>query len=149
MRTGDRGESLLELLVAVAILGTAVVAVLGGLATGIRMSGLHREQATAGVAVRAYAEAIQNSIASNGYVSCAGESAYAAPAGYTAPTGYTASVVAQSMRYWSGTAWQTTCTTDQGLQQLTIQVASPQQGAAERLVVTVRRPCGPTEAVCV
>ena len=43
----DRGESLIELLVAVVILGTAVVAVVGGLGTALMMSTLQRKQAEA------------------------------------------------------------------------------------------------------
>ena len=46
-RRGDeRGESLLELLVAVVIMGVTVAAVVGALAVAARTSDIHRKQAT-------------------------------------------------------------------------------------------------------
>jgi hypothetical protein len=50
--------------------------------------------------------------------------------------------VTGSMRYWSGSAWQSSCTTDLGLQQLTVQVASDDGRATERVDVVLRKPCG-------
>jgi type II secretory pathway pseudopilin PulG len=141
----DRGESLLELLIALAIMSIAVVAVVGGLLASIAASDIHRKQSTAGAAVRDYAENVEKYVAGTGYTSCAAPAAYAAgTVGYTGiPTGFTASAVA--VRYWSGTAWTTgSCTgpTDSGLQELTIQVASTDTRASERLVLVLRKPCG-------
>jgi hypothetical protein len=48
----DRGETLLEVLIAVVIIGVAIVAIIGGLVTSVLMSDVHRKQATAGSAVR-------------------------------------------------------------------------------------------------
>jgi type II secretory pathway pseudopilin PulG len=146
----DRGESLIEILVATAIMGVALVAVLGSVGVGILMSDVHRKQATAGASVRAYAEQMQAWVATGGYQTCGSDTGYdvwdeyTAWGGYTAPTGYTRSVVPGSVRYWDGTTW-TTCDTahpDQGLQQLTLQVASTDDRASERLVVTLRKRCG-------
>jgi hypothetical protein len=141
----DRGETLLELLIALTILGVAVVAVVGGLSAGIMLSDVHRKQATAGVAVRDYAEAIVKTTAAiGGYVDCATVTTYQSPSGFSVPTGFTPSVVAGSMRYWNGTAWQASCpgTGDTGLQRLTLQVASVDGRATERLDLVVRKPCG-------
>jgi type II secretory pathway pseudopilin PulG len=44
---GDRGESLLELIVAILILGTCVVAIGTGIALSIKISDVHRGQAIA------------------------------------------------------------------------------------------------------
>ncbi|MDQ1740524.1 MAG: hypothetical protein QOE53_2176, partial [Pseudonocardiales bacterium] len=55
----DRGETLLELLIALAIMSIAVVAIVGGLVAGIAMSDIHRKQSTAGAAVRDYAENVE------------------------------------------------------------------------------------------
>jgi len=144
----DRGESLLEVLIAVTIMGLAIVAIVGGLVTVVLISGIHRQQATAGATVRDYGEAIESAVAGGGYVACATAASYASPAGFGTPSGYARSVVAGSLRYWSGGAWQTGCTTDTGLQQLTIQVASDDGRATERLVVVLRKPCRLLDSPC-
>jgi hypothetical protein len=148
----DRGETLIELLTTVILMGIAVVAIVGGIGTSILMSDIHRKQATAGTNVRNYAEAIQSMLPSGGYVACATTGAYASPSGFSVPSGYTKSVVAGSMKYWNGSSWQTTCATDQGLQQLTVQVASVDGRASERVVVILRKPCqppvDPTDPIC-
>ena len=140
----DRGESLLELLIALAIMSIAVVAVVGGLLTSIVASDIHRKQSTAGAAVRDYAENVEKYVAGTGYTTCASPSSYGpGTVGYTGvPTGFAASAVA--VRYWTGTGWNGACTgpTDFGLQELTIQVASSDTRASERLVLVLRKPCG-------
>jgi type II secretory pathway pseudopilin PulG len=139
----DRGETLLELLIALTIMSIAVVAVVGGLLSGVAVSDIHRKQSTAGAAVRDYAENVEKYVAGTGYTSCAAPAAYSPVAvGYSAavPPGYTASAVA--VRYWSGTAWVASPCADVGLQELTIQVASSDTRATERLVVVLRKPCG-------
>jgi type II secretory pathway pseudopilin PulG len=138
--TDDRGESLLELLIAVVIMGIAVVAIVGGLSAATLVSDQHRKEATAGSYARDYAEAVQ----SMSYTDCATPASYPVPAGLV-PAGYSASV--QSVQYWpiSGTNWQTTCPSnpDKGLQRLTVQVASSDGRAAERVTLVLRKPCGP------
>lgn len=145
---GDRGETLIEVLVAVAIMSVAVVAVVGGLVTCVLVTDIHRKQAVAGGAVRDYAEAIENTVAAGGYVACASTTSYASPTGFAAPAGYTRSVVAGSLRYFSGGAWQAGCGTDTGLQRLTLQVASDDGRAREQLMVVLRRPCRVSDAPC-
>ncbi|MEO6501218.1 MAG: type II secretion system protein, partial [Jatrophihabitantaceae bacterium] len=118
----DRGETLLELLIGLTIMAVAVVAVIGGLVASIAVSDVHRKQATAGAAVRDYAENVEKFVAGAGYTACASPSSYSpGTVGYTTvPSGYTASAV--TVRYWSGTAWTSACA-DVGLQELTVQVA--------------------------
>ena len=139
----DRGETLLELLVALAIMSVAVVAVVGGLYTSVLMSDIHRKQATAGMAVRDYGETITQVVNGGGYpaTACA-----ALTTSFTAPAGYTATVLSE--RYWDGSAWRSSCGPDTGLRQLTIQVASADARAAERLTIEIRKPCGLTDAIC-
>jgi type II secretory pathway pseudopilin PulG len=146
MRADDRGESLLELLVAVAILGVAVAAIIGGVGVSVLMSDVHRKQATAGAGVRDFGEAIENQVMAGGYFACAAPAKYAAPAGFATPAGFASSVTA--VKYWTGSAWSATCGTDSGLQQLTLQVASGDGRAREQLVVVVRKRCGLGEAPC-
>lgn len=135
----ERGESLLELLMAVSIMGIAVVAIVGGLLAGILMTDIHRKQATAGMYVRDYAEAIATEVAApEGYRACAEAGSYGTE--FSAAEGFTPAVV--SIRYWDGSAWQPECGTDSGLQQLTLQVRSADERATERVVIVVRKPCG-------
>jgi prepilin-type N-terminal cleavage/methylation domain-containing protein len=141
MHSEDRGETLIELLVALAILGIALVAVVGAFGASITMSDVHRKQASAGAAVRNYAELVTDYVAGTGYSGCAAASAYAAgTVGYTAPSGYTASPA--SIKYWTGSAWSASCGSDTGLQQLTLSVSSTDTRASEQLVLMLRKPCG-------
>jgi type II secretory pathway pseudopilin PulG len=145
----DRGDTLLELVVAVAILSVALVAVLGVFATGVMTSEVHRKQATAGAAVRDYAEAVQGFVTSGGYVGCAAVGAYGpTQVGFDVPDGYAASVVAGSIAYWNGVDWTTGCSPDLGAQRLTVRVSSDDGRATEDLVVVARKPCRPTDTAC-
>lgn len=146
MGAGDRGESLIELLVAITIMGIAVVAIVGGIGTAVLMSDIHRKQATAGTAARDFGEAIENQVMAGGYVPCAAPAKYAAPNGYQPPGGFTSSVTA--VKYWAGGAWAASCGTDSGLQQVTVQVASTDGRATEKLVVVLRRSCGLKDTLC-
>jgi type II secretory pathway pseudopilin PulG len=147
MRSEDRGETLIELVVALAILGIAMVAIVGALGASITMSDIHRKQSTAGAEVRNYAELVQNYVAGTGYTACAAPASYAAATvGYTAPSGYAASPT--TVKYWTGSAWSASCPgTDIGLQQLTLSVSSTDTRAVEQVVVVLRKPCG-TGSTC-
>ena len=144
----DRGETMLELLIAVTIMAIAVVAVVGGLGVSVLISDIHRKQATAGDAVRNYAETMENLVTAGGYRPCGSTSDYTTlAASFTPPAGYQDSVV--RTRYWApGGGWQTSCSSDIGLQQLTLQVASSDNRASEQLVIVLRKPCGLTDALC-
>jgi prepilin-type N-terminal cleavage/methylation domain-containing protein len=138
----DRGETLLELLVALAIMSVAVVALVGGLGTSIVMSDIHRKQATAGMILRNYAEAVTATVDAGGY-----------PAGcaplvtaFTAPSGFSAK--AMSVHFWTPSGWMSSCGTDTGLRQLELQVASLDSRAVEKLVIEVRKPCGLADPLC-
>ena len=96
-RVHDRGETLVELLVAMTILGMTVVATIGGLTTSIMASDRHQKHAMAGVQVRAFAEAIQGYVVHNsGYLECATAGHYQI---YTPPPGFTA--VVTGIAYWN------------------------------------------------
>jgi type II secretory pathway pseudopilin PulG len=143
----DRGEALLEVLIAVVIMGIAFVAIIGGLVTSVLLSDVHRKQATAGSAVRDYAETIEKYVAAGHYVPCATTTSYAfGSVGFTKPGGYTPSV--NAVVYWNGGAWVSGCGTDLGLQQLKVQVASTDLRASEQLTIVVRKPCGLGMTIC-
>jgi Tfp pilus assembly protein PilV len=149
----DSGETLIELLVTVVIMATAVVAVVGATATSIHLTDVHRKQAKAGSYVRAYAEAVESAVARTptGYVACAAPAAYMGNSIYPTPeTGYVPSATA--VKVWSGSVWASSgagCT-DIGVQRVTLQVALTGQ-VTETLDIVIRRPCRPsdtTDASC-
>jgi prepilin-type N-terminal cleavage/methylation domain-containing protein len=128
----DAGFSLVETLIAVAILGLGVVTVLSGMMTSITISDLDRRQAEGQTALRAYAEAV----AGDTYTGCA--SSYPAAA-FSAPSGWTA---AMTVAYWS-TATSTfaaTCGTDSGLQRVTLTVTATDGRGTESLRLGKRAP---------
>jgi type II secretory pathway pseudopilin PulG len=141
----ERGESLLELVVAIGLMGVAIVAVMSGLTTTVLMSDVQRKEATAGTTVRDYAEALQKYVADGHYVACA--SSYAVP-GFVPPDGFTARVVSGSVQYWTGALWLPLCLPDRGLQRLRVSVASTDGRAAQSLDVVLRKPCRPEDPPC-
>ena len=139
--TGDRGTTLVELLMAVSILGVGITAVMGGMMTSVTVSDRARQQAEATALTRSYAEAL----AAAPYAACA--TSYAAT-GFAPPAGFTATLVAD---YWAPATATFTATgagcpgTDSGLQRLTLTVAS-NDGRATAVLRTAKRakPAGET-----
>jgi type II secretory pathway pseudopilin PulG len=140
----DVGETLVELLLALVILGIAAVAILGGLLLSVQSSDLHRKAATGGAYVRSFAEAIQNHVDSSGYKSCAtAKASYEAVPVPDLPSGY--SVKVTGVQSWNGTAWGS-CSAN-GIQRLNLEVTSPGDAlhkADERLTIILRQPCNKT-----
>jgi hypothetical protein len=128
--------------------GDTLTAIMGGVATSVQMSDIQRKQATAGAAVRDYAEAIENYVASGHYMTCVGSTATTyASAPFTAPTGFAASATAA--KSWNVTTSQwVTCATDNGYQLVTLTVTSSDGRASEKLSVVLRKPCRPTDLPC-
>jgi type II secretory pathway pseudopilin PulG len=153
--TGDRGETLIEILVAVMIMGIAVVVLIGGVGTAVRMSGIHRQQAKADAYVRAFAEALETAVANSPstYADCATTTTYGSV--YTPPDAtYTASVTA--VAYWSAGAFGSTCVVgaDTGVQRVTLRVRSSDGMGDESIDLIIRKPCRstadfPLDAPCV
>ena len=143
----DRGETLIELLVAMIIMGTAVVAVAGGLGTAILMSDIHRKQSVIAAKLSEYAAAISNGVATTpGYVACPATPSFRS---YSAGSDYTADPIAVS--YWNGSsAFVDTCPAggDTGVQQVTLQIHSNDGRVTRSMKVIIRKPCRPTDASC-
>lgn len=142
MRSRDeRGETLVELIIAVAILGIAAVAILSGLLLSVKVSTVNSNQASGGAYVRSFAEAIQNHVDANGYAPCgAAASNYQSVAVPDLPGTYAKAVTA--VQSWNGTSWGA-CTAD-GIQRLELRVTTPGDAshkADETLTVILRQPC--------
>lgn len=148
-RRREVGETLVEVLVAVAILGLAGVALLAGMGLAAKASDIHRKETTGGAQVSAYAEDIQRYVANDPSAwDCAGALAgtayspttvgFATPAGFSDPT-YTAAALNQNASGQIVTG--SSCSPDSGLQLLTLSLASTDGGATERATFVLRRPC--------
>jgi len=142
----DGGESLVELLVAVIIMGTAVVAVVGGLGTAIMMTDVHRKQAAVAAHVKIFAANLESAIAATPtqYVDCATPDSYP---DYTPGSPYDAEVT--QVLYWNGSSFGASCAGgDAGVQLVRLRVWSTDGRADQTVDLIIRKPCRPTEAEC-
>lgn len=146
--------TLVEVLVALTILGIAVISIVGSLGNASKASDQHRKQATADTVIKSFAEAIKQKVSIGAYVLCPSvPSTYTAPsagapavstyfrpiAGWTAPTGYSVGVT--SVKFWNGTSFSTTCPgTDGGAQLLSLSAWSSDLRDTEKLEIVVRKP---------
>jgi Tfp pilus assembly protein PilV len=131
----ERGESLIELLVAITIMGITVVAVIGGLATSISLSDRNRQQAVAAAELRSFA-AYMDGLATAAYDDTC-PTAYSEA--YPNATGYQADI--EAIAYWTGSAFTSTCPSpDGGIQRLSLRVQTTDGRVVERMDIIIRRP---------
>jgi Tfp pilus assembly protein PilV len=132
----DSGSSLVDILLAVGIMGVAMVSIVGGMMTASVGADVSRRTAEAQQLTRTYAE----SVAADTYVDCA--SSYAAT-GFSLPAGFVRTTV---ITYWNGTTFASACpATDSGLQRVSVTIKSSNDRAADTLLFTKRlRPTGET-----
>lgn len=144
----DDGETLIELIVAIAIMGVAGVAIMTGLQFSIVSSALGRSQATSDAYVRSLAESIQRSVgATGGYQGCSTGPNYLTATVMnqaSLPSGYSATQSA--VQTWNPTTatWGACNPTYDYAQRMTLKVSSPGSGvhrATEQLTFIIRRPC--------
>lgn len=121
----DAGSTLIEVLVASVIMGSAVVVLVTGMSTLFSSSILNRQATTAGLVARDYAEAVVLAVAQTG-AWCS--TSY--PVVFTPPSGYTASAT-------YGACPTNNATTPQ-FQTVTITTAPP-NGLTEQLSIVVRK----------
>ena len=136
----EGGESLVELLMAVAILGVMIVAIIEVLFTMVGSSTLLGEQVRGQNALSVWGEAVTNSA----YTACATPANVLAAAPAIVPSGFTPQV--SSVTYWNGSSFGSACTpaTDQGLQLITLSAtapAGPLPTTPQTLTVIKRKPC--------
>ena len=122
----DAGFSLIELLIATAIMGTAVIALVTGMGTLLNSSSQNRQATTSAIVARSYAEALDVAVAQPG-AWCS--SSYTVS--YTPPAGYSVTPTAAPCPANNATTPQ--------FQRVTIVVTSPST-ATESLTVVVRKP---------
>lgn len=151
-RADERGETLIEILVALIILGIAAVAILTGFQLAIKASDLQRKETTGGAYVRDFAEALETYVSTSNahYVACASASSYSpATVGFAPPTGFSAAVTKVQSVSSSGAlgTFASPCgSSDTGVQAVTLSVSSADVSANEKLTVLIRKPCAGTGA---
>ena len=138
----EQGETLLELLISIVILGVCVVAVGSMITLSILMSDVHRKQSVAGEFLHNYAETIQAST----YQPCTGGSINYTSGLAVPPNGGPWTITQKQVKYWNGSAFQTSCPTpagvpkDMGLEQVTLELRSSDNTVDETLDVIIRNP---------
>jgi hypothetical protein len=141
-------------MVTVVIMATAVVALVGGIATSVRASDIHRKQAKAQAYLRSFAEKVEQSVAGypSGYTACTGAGTPVATYKATfldglAPadtTTYAYDITA--VAYWDSTSSRfVACpgTGDEGVQRVSLRVSTTDGRADERVDIVLRQPCRP------
>ncbi|WAX57112.1 type II secretion system GspH family protein [Jatrophihabitans cynanchi] len=130
----DRGDTLIEVIAAVFVLGIAAVAIVSAMTMSVKISDYHRKQADASAVLHNYAESLVA-----GYRPCT--SANSQPYTLAARSGFAAPSVTVS--YWTGTSFgSTSCPAggDPGVQRVQLAVSSIDSRASETLTVVVRQP---------
>jgi type II secretory pathway pseudopilin PulG len=151
-RSSEAGETLVEMLIAIAVIGIAVTAILGALLTSITASTQHRGLAVEDTLLRSYAEQAKQQIelqtpTSSALYQPSCQASYTVnwpPAGLTVPAGYDVKI--SNIKYWSTSAGvaggfvdSATCQLDSGLQLITVTASGP-SGLTQQLSFVVRKP---------
>src|SRR5579859_2970999 len=92
-RRGEHGFSLVESVIAVAVLGIIASAMVGGMATSIATSDIHRQQSTVNAVMVSAAEAVKHAL----YAPCA--STY--DPGNPVPPSWPPGQIVVSVQYWN------------------------------------------------
>ena len=139
--SGDAGESLIEVLLSIALMGIGFAAVLGAMQLGLTGSEVHRSQATSETVMLSAVERVK--AASTTYEPCAvaNDSHYLPQAQSAVPSGWAAATVSiPSVQYWNGTGFQSGgCAALEAIapilriQLITVQVTSPNGDATESM----------------
>lgn len=147
--TGDAGTTLIEILMAVILVGISFVALLAGLSTVALGSDIHRQQADAEVVLTSAAEHLKAPEVPHQPCANENDAVYlAAVRSATVPPGWdpTSTIDITSVLYWDGSTFVPTPCYDTvafgnllTLQEITIEVRSP-DGRAEESITIVRGP---------
>lgn len=139
--TADAGESLIEVLLSIALMGIGFVAVLGAMQLGLMGSEVHRSQATSETVMLSAVERVK--AGSTTYKPCAvaNDADYLPRAQSAAPADWSAATISiPSVQYWNGTGFQSGgCAALEAIapilriQLITVQVTSPNGDATESM----------------
>lgn len=134
---GDQGESLLELVIAIAILGVCVVALGTGIALSVKISDIHRGQAIAQQYLHNDAELLQTGAYTNCTASTTPDYTQSL---VTPPDGGPWNDSQTDIKFWNGTKFDTGCPggVDPGLQQVTLRIKRADGLVNESLVLVLR-----------
>lgn len=131
----DAGFSLVECVVAIAIIGISAAAIIGAIGTAARTSSFHRGQADVEAGLRSKTEAIK----AEPYLPCPAIPAYTGGAAATAPDRVTITVAA--VEHWNGSAFQAACTAlDAGFQRITLRALAEADRVDRTFEFVKRRP---------
>lgn len=130
--------TLVEVLVAIAIMGIAVTSIVSGLASASMASGRHRKLVNADAIVRSDAELLKQQVRSGGYVPQANTTSYSLPA---PSNGYSIAITSVSCWYSTAPTIFSACTSNtDAAQKLTLSAASPDGLDTETLDIVLRKP---------
>lgn len=130
----DDGFTLVEVLVAMVILGSAVSALVAALGTTANASDRHRKLSTAETVLRTYAEAVEGATYQGNCTTAQNTSYKASTFAITAPTGY--SISSPVVKTLAGA----TCTNGLSIQKITLTVQSSDGRASETVDVVKYQP---------
>ncbi|MFT5222304.1 MAG: type II secretory pathway pseudopilin PulG [Glaciecola sp.] len=127
----ERGFLLVEVLLAIVILGLAVAGILGGVGTAAAMSGLNQQHTVVEAATRSMAENVK-----------AAEFPTTCPATYalTGASGVTATVTVSYAAAAATPNWVSTCTAGAALHRVSLIVQSPDGRVTRTLDLVKRNP---------
>lgn len=152
----DAGDSLVELLVAISILGISGAGLIGAVLMVASATAMHTQVSTSDSVLRTWAAHLDSSP----YLECATPKDFAQapePTGWVGgPPSWTRSIggvlyaaTITDVEYWdpTGARFISRCGQDAGLQRVTISVDAPGAGlppTSDQLVLTLRNPCTST-----
>jgi Tfp pilus assembly protein PilV len=134
----EAGTTLVEVMMAVAILSIGIVSIVGAMGTSIIGTDHHRNQAQAHTVLLSAVDAVK---AETYKTTC--PATYNPATGVTLPAGWTpTSVSVTSIRYWDNSVpgFVSSCAVNSMLQLVDVQVASPNGRATESVAVVKRNP---------
>jgi type II secretory pathway pseudopilin PulG len=154
-RRSEAGDTLIEVLLAIVILGLASVALMLAFTTDISSSGEHRSLTTVDILLKSYTESAISQIEQN-YQSCATASTYSStgadPVSFTMPSGDSAYTVgidtAVPVAYWNGSTFSSTgCSAGSTASQEITAMASGPYSTTDTLTFVVNDPLAPAPPV--